>query len=218
MRQFAVLLFSTALLCAGSASAQLTFPLDVEFSGGADPLGPTPWLSITFDDSFGGATDVRITIDALNLAGSEFASGVYVNFDSALDPTLLSFVAVDNSDSVPTISTGIDAFKADGDGFFDILFDFPTSSGAEFGSGESVIYDISYTAAIAESSFDFDSAPGGGNGTFKAAAHVQSIGTGGESGWIGSTGALVPEPNSALLLVSGLLGLAFAGSRRRVRS
>jgi hypothetical protein len=189
-----------------ASAATLTFELDVEFSGGFDPQGPTPWLSITLDDSVGGANDVRITIDAANLVGAEFASGVYLNFDPALDPTLLSFSAVDNSDSVPVISTGLDAFKADGDGFFDILFDFPPPPGsfaAKFTSGESVVYDATYTAPIDVSSFDFESVLGGGNGSFLAAAHIQGInGNDEDSGWVG-----VPEPGLGVLLLPGLLGL-----------
>ena len=138
----------------------------------------------------------------------------------ALDPKQLTFTVVDNTDSVPnSILVGIDAFQADGDGKFDILFDFPPPPGTfneKFTAGEKVIYDITYTAPITVAAFDFYSAPAGGKGPFKSAAHVLGIGNdGNDSGWIG-TGVgttVIPEPGTMLLFGSGLLGLA--GLHRR---
>ena len=141
----------------------------------------------------------------------EFVSAVYVNFNPALDPDDLTITPFDQSASAPSISTGTNAFKADGDGFFDILFDFPPppgSSAAKFTAGESVVFDLSFTSPIDVSDFDFDSAPGGGNGSYRGAAHVQGIGAGGnDSGWIGN-GASVPEPAVAALLAGALLLIA----------
>jgi hypothetical protein len=208
---------SILLLLPVSAAQALTisFDLDYEFSGATAPAGPSPWMTVTFDDSFGGANTVRLTIDNVGLVGTESATGIYLNFDPALDATLLSFTAVDNSDSVPNaINTGTDAFMADGDGFFDIQFDMPPAPGAfgpRFSAGESIVYDLTYTSAITASSFDYFSVMGGGTGTYQAAAHVQSIGLAGEdSGWIGP----VPEPSTGTLLGLGLL----LAVRRRSRS
>lgn len=187
-------------------AATLTFGLSFEFSGGSDPDGPTPWVTITLDDSFGGADDVRITIENTNVTGTEFVSGVYLNFDPLLDASLLSFSAVDDSASTPTVTGSNDSYMADGDGFFDILFDFPPPPGnfaAKFTGGESVVFDLTYTNAIDVSSFDFSSVMGGGAGTYQAAAHIQGIDSDPDSGWVG-----VPEPGTALLLPLGLLGLA----------
>lgn len=202
-----------ALLIAAPASATtFTVDLETEFSGGADPAGGAPWITLTFDDSVGGANTVQLTISNVGITAAEFVSGIYVNFDSALDPDLLTITAVDVTASTPAVSTGVDAFKADGDGFFDILFNFPPPPGqqaAKFTAGESVVFDLSYITPINANSFDFESAMGGGNGSFTAAAHVQGI-AGGLSGWIGN----VPEPGSFALLVAAL-GLAARLQRRQ---
>lgn len=202
----------------GIASAQaatVTHGLDTEFSGGSAPAsGVTPYVTITFDDSFGGPNTVRLTIENTNLTGIESNVEIYLNFDPNLDASALTVNAIDNSASVPnSIQTGNDAFKADGGGFYDILFDMPPPSGqtaVRFSAGESIIYDLTFTSAIDASSFDFLSVGGiPGNGDFLAAAHITRIGPGGDSGFIG---APIPEPTSALLIGLGLLGL---GTRRR---
>jgi hypothetical protein len=204
-----------------SFATTLTLGLDVEFSGATPPAsGTTPWVTATFDDSFGGPNTVRLTMTADNLTGGANGENLelfYFNFDPSLDPNGLTFTAVDVSASDPEngsgnngIFTGANAFTANGDGSYDFIFNFPPPPGSgasRFTGGESVIYDITYTSAINANSFNFFSDEGGGQGTYLAAAHIQKI-NGNDSGWIG----VVPEPSTGLLVGMGLVGLAI---RRR---
>jgi hypothetical protein len=153
------------LLPVASFAATFTLALDTEFSGATAPVsGTTPWVTATFDDSFGGPNTVRLTMTADNLTGGTNGENLelfYFNFDPSLDPTALIFTAVDVSASNPEngkgdngIFTGVNAFMANGDGNYDIAFNFPPppgSGGNRFTGGESVIYDISYTSSVAAS-------------------------------------------------------------------
>ena len=199
----------------------LTFDLDYEFSEATQPEGIAPWITATFDDTFGDANTVRLTMSASNLVGTEFIDDWLFNFDDTLDPTELSFAIFGTPGSTPNhINTGVDAFKADGDGYFDIKFDMPPPPGKfedKFTMGETVVYDISYTSAIDVFAFDYSSASGGGAGTYHSAAHIQGIGEEGNySGWIGDGGGggVIPEPTTMLLFISGLVGFALKSKKR----
>ena len=202
----------------GSASAAtLQLDIDTVFSGPGVPEGTTPWIAVTLDDSVGGANTVRLTMETVGLVDTEFASEIYLNFNPNLDPTALSFAQVVNPTGLglSDIDTGINLFKADGDGFFDIFFNFPTS-GSTFTKEKVVVFDLTYTSAITADSFKYKSVEGGGNGSYFAAAHIQSIGE--DSSWIGAPDAVsegpgIPEPSSTALL--GLGALALMLRRRR---
>lgn len=217
-------LLTFVMLCimgsaAGRVSAGiLAFDYDIVFSGDT-PGGSPPYLTAVFDDTAAAAGyDVRLTMSAMNLVvGVESVEHWYFNLNPTLDSTLLSFNAVDVVDSNPEndkgqngIYTGNNAFQANGDGTYDILFDFPPPQGQfdkKFTAGESVIYDIGYTGAetLSASSFNFFSESGGGQGSFLAASHIQDTPGSEGSSWVG----VVPEPVSSVLFVigGGILGL-----------
>ncbi len=214
----AALALALALAGAPAVAAVINFELDFEFSGATPPEGVAPWATATFDDSFGGLNTVRLTMSAGGLVDGEFLSRWYFNLDPALNPNSLSFAVVDTSAVASLgISTGADAFKADGDGLYDILFKFPPPPGSfasKFTSGESLVLNLTYVTPISASSFNFLSASAGGKGPFKSAAHVQGIGPAdADSGWI-----TVPEPIILWLVGAGLLALAFVVRRHRTRA
>ena len=221
IKSCAVALFGLFSLQASAAS--VTFNLDYEFSGAQEPQSmTTPWAVATIDDSFGGANTVRLTMNATNLVGTESITSWFFNFSG--DASMISFTEVDVTDAAVNATLGNnDTYKADGDGFFDIKFDFAPPQGqleTRFTGGETIIYDLTYVAPISAFDFNLFSAPSGGAGTYLSAAHVQSIDDpafcgpddpGCGSGWIGA----VPVPAAVWLFGSGLLGLIGIARRKR---
>jgi hypothetical protein len=178
--------------------------LNLEFSGAFPPAGPPSpcWLEATFVDV--GLNSVDLTLEGHLVGSAEFVGEWLFNLDPTKDPNQLSITyssGVPNNTAV--ISTGVDAFQANGDGLFDIQFDWPNNPvGDRFNDSDVVVYNITSTQSINVHSFNYESAPDGGNSEWLSAAHVQGIGdTGANSGWI------APEPASLALLAFGSLGL-----------
>ena len=196
-----------AIPMVGPSSAQaasVTFETSIEFSGGTPPAAAVPWLTATFDDG-GSAGSVDLSLETTNLTGSEFVFEWLFNLDPALNLNSLNFSAPTKIGAFtdPAINTGVDAFMADGDGFFDIqfLFDSTDMVPLKFGAGDAADYTITGIPTLTANSFNFLSASGGGQGTFPTAAKVGGIGPDDESGWVS-----VPEPGTlSLLLLGGLV-------------
>src|SRR5262245_36909390 len=111
-----------AITMGSQASATLiTFGLTAEYSNAADPAGPKPWATATFDDG-GGSGSVTLTLNAKNLTASEFISEWDFNLDPTLDPSKLVFSAPVKTGTFanPTVSAKLDNFKAGPAHGFDI--------------------------------------------------------------------------------------------------
>lgn len=202
---------------ANTMASGIAYQFNTVFSGANAFSGPAPWVNATFQDTNNG---VVLTIANSGLASSEFISGVYLNFDPADNVNNLSFTLQNTigSFSAPSVSMGEDAFKADGDGYYDILLNFSTADGHKFTGGDSVTYLITGVAGLTSSDFAYLSTPGGDapNG-FYAAAHAQGL-TGGQSAWIEPANGPVPivpvpEPSPVAFVGAGIILLIALRSR-----
>lgn len=208
LAMFMVVAFASAMT---AQADPVTFVL-----GGADFSGPTANtggnITVHIQNIAGG---VRITVTNNLVDPGAFLSSLYLNTSVApLAGALGTCVncAATNGQTM-TFNFGSDAFQADGDGRYDILIDFSTAATDRLLAGEVVIFDVtSTTVGFTSDSFLVFSAPGGGNGPFRAAAHIQSL-PDGQSDFITEE---IPEPTSMILLGTGLVTLA-AGLRRRFK-
>jgi len=205
-----------AVIVAPAQAATVTFNYDLSF-GAVSPDGPAPWATAVFDDG-GSAGSVTLTMSVAASVNLADITQMYFNLDPALDPTSLLFSRIGGTGPTAAntdIDTGIDAYKADGDGLYDILFDFPPPPGqnaAKFNAGEDLVYEITGIGGLTASDFNFFSTPDGGTGPFLSVARFQSTGFDTEgSDWV----AAVPVPAAVWLFGSGLLGLVGVARRKR---
>jgi len=202
-------------LPATTHASDILYEFDTPFPSDPTPTGSAPWVDAEFQDVSGG---VQLTISNVGLTTGEFIqgmgnganNGLLFNLNPSFSPNNLVFSLVSQTGNFGTsISTGEDAFKADGDGRYDIGFDFSTHN---FTAGASITYLITGIPGLNAGSFAYLSSSTGGTGPFYAAAHVMGInGTNGT--WIepGSGPILVspvPEPSSIVLMIAsfGVLG------------
>jgi hypothetical protein len=161
----------------------LQFNLTGEFSGGTSPTGSTPWGTVNITDDGKG---VYVTLSIANNNISRLTEW-YLNFNPSKTVSKLSFSAVNTSDVfLWGANTGVNAFKADGDGTYDIRFQF-SSFINPFDSSDTLKFRISSRdgADLNPEDFDYVSV-GGAKGGFHTAAQVQMGGIcGGSTGWLG---------------------------------
>lgn len=216
-RKLAVSLAMFAVVALGSALTTKADPVQFVLSG-ADFSGPTANtggnITVNIANIAGG---VRVTIINNLVDPGAFLGTLYLNTTVAPLANASGTCSGIGDDCTATggqtmtFNFGSNAFQADGDGIYDIKIDFASDAASRLTPGETITFDLlSTTAGFTSDSFLTFSVPGGGNGPFRIAAHIQSL-PNGQSDFITET---VPEPTSMLLLGSGLIGIA-AGLRKR---
>jgi hypothetical protein len=161
-----------------------------------------------------------------NLASGENldpGKALYLNFEKgsptqATDLAALTFMLTANTgfSQAASVQKGVNSFKPDGDGTFDILFTYSPSTKA-FTTGQSQTYLITGNS-VTSADFNFPSTSAPGNGTrWIGAVHVQNTPSGGSgSAFVGGTPP-VPEPSTLAIAGLGTLGFLGYGLRRRVK-
>jgi hypothetical protein len=207
------------LALSGVAHADsITFFMTNPFSG---PGTATGVPKVTIDDE-GSAGDVKFTFDMTDLGPSdEFISLWFFNTSIDLSATgsFSLFTNITGITTDPTAgvlrafnTTSDSAFRADGDGFYDWVFEFPTAGNdaGRFEDGDS--FSFYYTApGITAQTFNVTglAGPGADNpGPFKSAIHLQGTATG--SVWISEGDPdtqQIPEPGLAILVLLGIAGV-----------
>lgn len=168
---------------AQSEETPLQYNLDTKYSG-VSPGSSAPWLTAVFDSNEANDKDpnkVLLTMSAPNLTAPEGVRRWCFNF--TLDPNGLTFSHVSGPVAVE-IRQNV-TLPAGGGGYFDFLFIF---ADGEFNSGNTSVYEISYTSPITAGNFSKISEPGGGRGRYGSAALVNNINGDNKLGWIGDSG------------------------------
>lgn len=204
----------TSLFAASASQASvLQFDLDKPYTSSTHPAGSPAWVRVRADDN-GANGSVKLSIDALNLTGSEFVSKVLLNIKAPIAPSSLSASGLNKAGtfSDPSVEFANNGFSAGGGSSFDMLVSFATGGPSNrFGAGDSVSFTVTGSSLLNAHTFNTFSS-GGGSGPLFVSAHVQSIGGNGEgSAWITAL-APTPEPASAVTL-----GAAFSLMARRRR-
>jgi hypothetical protein len=204
------------MLAAANVSAgTLTYDLDREFSGATPPSGSGTWLRAIFTDVAPNTVELRL--QTVGLTNTEYVSGWFFNLGpNDGSPLPSDFTSVQTAGVAGTFSKGLNAFKADGDGWFDFKYDFPNAPAASRFTGASpdAVFTLTGTGIDSLSFFYLSLGDGNSPDGLYTAAHVQGIDPNGNfSGWITTTVHIIPLPTATALTLCGLL--VVGGTRRR---
>lgn len=212
------LLAIVAALAAIHLPAQaVVINFDNEFSGGTDCAAPVTGCSVLTATSIAGG--VHFTLIG-TMAPGEFITELSGNYNGG--PLSISNVAGTGLNAYEGFSFSSNAFKADGDGFFDWKIDL-SKNPPRFDGNDTLSWDFMGATLPLFNSLSVNG-PEGKNG-FLFATHAQGLVNGG-SGWFngqlapGSTPfdvTPVPEPETYALFAAGLAMLGFMSRRRKAK-
>lgn len=191
------------LLAPSTQADTLTFSEFVKFSD-----NKVSYAAVVTITDIAGGVEIKMDVNGLP-PGSKDVTGWWFN-EPGVALTGSNFNYISGAQAQAIILSG-NSLKPDGDGTFDIMFDYSTST-KPFGDPpdtyQTSVYQILATGLTA-SNFNFQSHdPTGGQGDYFSAIKN------GEAFW-GSGTATVPEPSTMLLLGFGLVGLW--GFRRKFK-
>ena len=209
------ILTALALAAAAASAGAVTIGFENEFSGGTNCANAVTGCSIL--EVTQTATGVHFDLQG-TMAPGEFITGLYGNYNGA--PLAISNVAGTGATAYQGYSFSSNAFKADGDGYFDWFIDL-SSNPPRFDGIDVLSWDFAGATLSLFNSISVDG-PEGKNG-FLFATHAQGLVNGG-SGWF--NGQLtptstpfdvtpVPEPSEWALMLAGLAVVGGVAKRRQ---
>ena len=209
------ILTALALAAAAASAGAVTIGFENEFSGGTNCANAVTGCSIL--EVTQTATGVHFDLQG-TMAPGEFITGLYGNYNGA--PLAISNVAGTGATAYQGYSFSSNAFKADGDGYFDWFIDL-SSNPPRFDGLDTLSWDFAGATLSLFNSISVDG-PEGKNG-FLFATHAQGLVDGG-SGWF--NGQLtptstpfdvtpVPEPSEWALMLAGLAVVGGVAKRRQ---
>ena len=217
-----------------AGAATITWYMTNIFYGTVNPVQPIGQLEVTIASL--SATEVQLTLFAnWSASSSQFlgTDGFYFNVNPILGDPSATYNIAHTGGQAPTAAffspvqytaasapiAGGNAYKADGDGFYDgrIQFDSDKNSGGRLTGQESSIYKITRDNGgnLAPEDFLFGSQGGTlPNTSYLAGAHVQGVAipTGTTSMWMFPGESVIPLPTTAGMSLAGMFLL---GLRRR---
>jgi hypothetical protein len=213
MRKLAKIAAAVLALAGGGASAGIVGFAN-EFSGGVECVNQVTGCATLTTSSIAGG--VHFVFQG-TMVGTEFITGLYGNLDPYVQPTLANLTG--DIGSVGGFSFGLNAFKADGDGFFDWFLDL-SANPPRFDGTDTLEWDFLGIGLAHTFGVSVDG-PDGKTG-FMNAIHAQGLVNGG-SGWMSNTPppgsddppTPIPEPGTLALMGAGLTALGLVTRRKK---
>ena len=198
----AILGLATAFMVFGIAAQASALQYVLDDSFGSDPVSGD--ITVTIADA--GADTVQVTVDMTALNTTEFIKELYLNTNTAVTGS------TDGTSSIDAVSYALAGYKADGDGFHDLLVEFSPDAGDRMTGG--AVYTFTLTGLGLDAGDFDDLGTDSPKGQFHAVAKINGTGDGSGSDWVGDGGDPIPEPSGMVLFSAGMAVVATSLRRR----